>query len=140
VAVIEFAVPGKPFAKQRPRFSRYSGTAYTPKATGEAESYIRECFYKSIDMGFIKYRSPVHVSLTACYEVPKSASKANKELMLSGKTLPDKRNGDLDNIIKLYLDALNGCAYEDDCQVVSIHANKIYAAEPLVLISINEID
>ena len=30
---IEFIVPGKAQAKQRPKFNRFSGRAYTPKQT-----------------------------------------------------------------------------------------------------------
>lgn len=35
-----------------------------------------------------------------------------------------RRRGDLDNILKATLDALNGVAYRDDEQVVEIHAHR----------------
>lgn len=36
---------------------------------------------------------------------------------------PAKR-GDLDNTLKVILDSLNGIAYQDDSQIVSIHAQR----------------
>jgi Holliday junction resolvase RusA-like endonuclease len=35
-----------------------------------------------------------------------------------------RRRGDLDNILKATLDALNGIAYRDDDQVTEIHAQR----------------
>ena len=35
-----------------------------------------------------------------------------------------RRAGDLDNSLKVLLDALNGIAFEDDSQVVEIHARR----------------
>lgn len=45
---------------------------------------------------------------------------------------------DLDNVIKIILDGLNGLAYGDDKQVVELKALKCYAKEPFVLIQIEE--
>lgn len=36
---------------------------------------------------------------------------------------------DIDNIIKIVMDALNGYAYQDDTQVVQLDARKEYAAD-----------
>lgn len=36
---------------------------------------------------------------------------------------------DLDNLVKLVLDALNGVAYADDSQIVRIHAFKKYSGD-----------
>ena len=41
-----FMVPGKPQGKGRPRFSRKSGTAYTPSKTRDYERLIASRFYK----------------------------------------------------------------------------------------------
>lgn len=35
---------------------------------------------------------------------------------------------DVDNIVKIVADALNGVAYHDDTQIVSVLAKKVYAA------------
>ena len=39
---------------------------------------------------------------------------------------------DLDNIVKIYLDCLNGLAYTDDSQICSMLCEKFYSAKPRV--------
>lgn len=46
----------------------------------------------------------------------------------NGQELPCKKP-DIDNVIKIILDALNGIAYKDDCQVVEVIAVKKYTEE-----------
>lgn len=45
---------------------------------------------------------------------------------------------DLDKLIRAVLDALTGIAYEDDGQVCSIHAHKIYGERAGILIRVGE--
>lgn len=46
---------------------------------------------------------------------------------------------DIDNIAKVVCDALNGVAYKDDKQIVSLKLAKRYGSLPMVVIDINEI-
>ena len=64
-----FMVPGKPQGKGRPRFSRKSGTAYTPSKTRDYERFIASCFYK---FGGVKVVGRVVVEIIAVFPVPKS--------------------------------------------------------------------
>lgn len=51
-----------------------------------------------------------------------------------------RRSGDLDNRIKIVLDALNGIAYHDDKQIVEIHAYRFDdKRDPRVGIEINKL-
>ena len=50
----------------------------------------------------------------------------NRELMLNNEISPTKKP-DVDNILKIVLDALNGVAYDDDKQVTSSFPRKRYA-------------
>lgn len=125
--MIEFYVLGKPQGKARPRFSRKSGTVYTPKSTGEYE--------RMISLGYLeakgkKFPSDCYVSITvkAFFSVPKSWKKAVKNAAVDGYIKPT-RKPDIDNIIKAVMDGLNGVAYEDDKQVVEVKGEKLYACD-----------
>jgi len=54
--------------------------------------------------------------------------------MVAGE-LPAKRP-DHDNIVKLYMDAMNGLVLEDDSQIVSLYADKRYSTEEGVTVEI----
>lgn len=70
-------------------------------------------------------------------QIPKSARKDEQKRMQQGKTRPTKKP-DIDNIVKT-IDALNGLAFEDDKQIVSVVAEKYYDYEPRLEIEINQI-
>ena len=59
--------------------------------------------------------------------------------MLNGDILPTKKP-DLDNIIKIILDALNGVADHDDNQVCRGYFEKMYAENPEIKILIRNIE
>lgn len=126
VQKIVLNIPGKPLGKARPRVTR-RGITYTPKPTVEREKLVRACCEE-------KYKDeppldgPLSVTITAVYPVPVSASAAKKREMHGGAVLPLIRP-DVDNVAKLILDALNGRAYADDSQVVSLTASKRYAKD-----------
>ena len=66
-----------------------------------------------------------------------SETKTNKALMIARKVFPTKKP-DLDNLAKAVLDALNGVAYKDDCQIVTVLSKKNYAEAPYVRVIISE--
>ena len=53
--------------------------------------------------------------------------------MQAGKLLPS-RKPDIDNVLKIVLDALNGVAYKDDSRVVMVSAKKVYSYDPKLVI------
>ena len=53
--------------------------------------------------------------------------------MQAGTILPS-RKPDIDNVLKVVLDALNGVAYKDDSRVVAVTARKIYSHTPKLVI------
>ena len=63
--------------------------------------------------------------ITARYKIPKSWTKKDKELA-ERQLIPPKKP-DIDNVVKIVLDALNRVAYEDDTQVVTCLAHKEWA-------------
>lgn len=97
---LEFTVPGNPKAKGRPRFS---GHAYTPKATLVAEEEI--WWVAKEAMGT---RKPVTASLVVGIDFRMATA----------------RRVDIDNLAKLVLDALNEVVWVDDAQIVTLVLTK----------------
>jgi Holliday junction resolvase RusA-like endonuclease len=132
--MIEFEIIGEPVGKGRPKFSSRGGfaRAYTPKKTTDYEKKVKECYLDQIGT---KFEGALRVEITAFYPIPKSTSKKNRVKMLRDEIRCTKKP-DIDNIAKIILDALNGVAYEDDKQVVSIEVNKMYGEVPKVAVSL----
>jgi Holliday junction resolvase RusA-like endonuclease len=105
VKAVLFTVEGEPMVKARPRMTK-TGHTYTPKATVEAENRVREAFEATGCEGF---SGAVGVEL-AFYQ----GTRARK---------------DVDNLVKLVLDSLNGIAYEDDVHVNVVLARRVYVTK-----------
>lgn len=80
--------------------------------------------------------APIDIIITAFLGIPKSASKRKQMLMTSGALFPLKKP-DLDNMMKIVCDALNGIAYKDDVQIVNAKICKRWSSEmPSVWVTI----
>ena len=127
---VTFIIPGKPFGKQRPRFSRRSGRAYTPAKTIEHEAAIaaaaKEHFPEPLD-------GPIKLVVAAVFEPPKSWSKAKKAEHLGRSHM---QAPDADNIIKAVADGLNGIAYRDDSQVAAMEVVKVWGPSARTVITV----
>lgn len=121
--MIKFFIDGKPQGKDRPRFG--NGKVYTTSKTRSYEEKI-QLAYKSMAKDFSFNTEPLRAEITAFFYPPTSVSKKNKELMIRGEVKYTKKP-DIDNIAKVVLDSLNGIAYKDDSQVVSIAIKKEYS-------------
>ena len=133
--VVSFTVDGRPVPKGRPRVTRH-GT-YTPKSTQIFESAIRaawlECGEKPFEDG-----EALDVMVNAYFPITSGMIKRKRGgLDLS----PYLKRGDIDNIIKAVLDALNGYAYKDDSAVYSVYGRKIYTiGEPFTAVTIRSVE
>ena len=118
---------------------------YTPRDTVQYESLVKYCFFGALDKDHQRADSgllfpdgsPLKVTIKAYMIVPSSASKKRKDAMLRGDTRPTK-TPDVDNIAKIILDALNGIAYKDDAQVVTLFVDKYWSSISLVEVTIEE--
>lgn len=125
---IKIIVPGAPQGKARartgynPKVKRI--TSYTPEKTVLYENLIKTCYIDQSNLSF-KNEEPLEVCIVAFYEPVKSVSKKRRKEMINGMEFPTKKP-DSDNIAKVILDALNGIAYGDDKQVVSLTVTKLY--------------
>ena len=130
-----FNIPGKIQAKQRPRFNgRY---VYTPDRTTNYENWVKACYLEKYNNEKLLETS-LEVYIRAYFEIPKSVSKKKKQQMLEDKIRPTIKP-DTDNIAKSILDSLNGIAYKDDKQIVSLKVDKYYAEIPSVSVEIKEV-
>ena len=110
LTAVTFSIPGKPFAKQRPRFSRRNGRAFTPKQTVSFEQTVGTIAAQHIKDPL---QGPVEVTIHATFEMPKSWSAKKKDRM---RGRPHIQRPDLDNVEKAILDGLNRIAFADDEQ------------------------
>ena len=134
-----FEVKGKPFGKQRPKFSRRGRfiTTYTPRETVEYERKVRDSYRKKYGNNY-KLNSPVQANITAYYKIPTGTSAIKRKKMLEKEILPQIKP-DTDNIAKAILDPLNKLVYDDDAQVVKLNIEKYYSDEPNVIVEIKEV-
>ena len=136
---IHFQVEGDPKGKGRPRFSRFGKftRVYTDKQTLDYEALIK--FFAAEAMGSTDLlETPVSVFLYIRHAVPQSYSKKRTEACLSGLEQPCKKP-DIDNIVKTFLDGMNGAIFKDDTQVVDLHVKKVYSAVPGVDVMVMEV-
>lgn len=114
---VTFTVPGKPFAKQRPRATR-QGRVYTPSETVSFERQVGQIARPHFPEPFT---GPVRLTISAVFAPPASWSKRKTEAHLHR---PHTQRPDVDNIGKAIADALNRIAWADDAQVADIRIRK----------------
>lgn len=119
-------VQGLVSGKGRPRFNTKTGRTYTPKETQTAEAAIQE---EWIDAGRPRLEGPLTVNVTVYMARPGSHYRVNGELNAEGLRNPyPTKKPDVDNVLKLALDALNGRAFHDDAQVVQATVKRLWAS------------
>ena len=131
--VARFSVPGEPVGKGRPRMTK-SGHAYTPEKTAVYENLVKVEFQRQCP-GYFIAEGPVRLRIVCRFPLAKSDSQKKRAAKLSGAIRPTKKP-DIDNCIKAIADALNGLAYTDDTQIVTVYAAKWYSEIPGVEVTI----
>jgi Holliday junction resolvase RusA-like endonuclease len=131
--LFNLVVDGHPEAKERPRFrviragAKVFVNVYTPKKTQQAEKRVLTAWK---DAGSPYVEGALTVDMTFYVARPKGHFTSKGTLSAEGRRArwPIKKP-DVDNAIKLVLDALNGHAYHDDVDVVSITARRVWAPD-----------
>ena len=123
---MRISIPGEPIAQQRPRFARRGRFVHTynPQET-EAGRWLltaRQQIKRKME-GALK------VEIEAVFSRPKShyGTGANATVLRSAAARHCTHKKDVDNIAKFALDCLNGEAWADDKQVVSLAVTKRWA-------------
>ena len=136
--MITIKVPGTPIAKARPKFFRkgnHVGT-YNPQETKESR-FLWEVS-QQLKRGFKPFTCPLQVSVYFVMPIPKGLSKKQREQI--NCEIKHTKKPDVSNMLKFVEDCLNGVAWKDDSQIVSIHAHKCYGESPHTEISICNYD
>ena len=136
---IVFTVAGTPVGKGRPRTRVVGGKfaqVYTDTKTRNAEeSFLAQALWcKPVE----PLTKPLRVEMTFTQTPAESKSKKFKAAALAGEEKPTKKP-DIDNLVKLVLDALNGVFFADDKQVVELEAVKKYGEVSKTTIAITEL-
>ena len=123
----DISVPGMPVGKARPRVTR-TGIVYTPKKTASMENLLKIAFTEKYP-GHVPLEGMIEMLVLSYFPLPKSMPKKKKALAVAGIISPTSRP-DVDNIIKLAMDALEGVAYARDSCIVGAAIKKFYSARP----------
>ena len=134
--IYEFEVFGDIKGKARPRINTYTCQVYTPTNTKDYEDLIKQ-YFKIKYPKYVPIENRVFVKIIAYFKIPKTTTKKDKELIQEGKLSPTKKP-DIDNIVKVILDALNKMAFKDDNQITKLEVEKVYGTEEKILVKIEE--
>lgn len=116
---------GRPVPKGRPRLSAH-GHMHTPPSTAKFERQVRKAVQRKWGKRVAPVGASIEVFIKVDRAVPLSWSKKRIiEALSSGE--PPQGPGDLDNIAKSILDAINGVIFEDDKQVSRLVVRREYA-------------
>jgi Holliday junction resolvase RusA-like endonuclease len=139
VTVIDIGLDIVPIAKGRPRAGLLGGRPhiYTPTATQKYEAAVRKAAAVAM-AGRAPLAGPVRVAITVALPIPEySSDKRARAAAESGASFPAKRgHGDVDNYAKAILDALNGVAFVDDCQIVDLTCAKRWGLHPGLAVTV----
>lgn len=120
-----------PCPASRPRVTRWS--TYYPKRYTKFKKDM-QALTSEMETTLSENLLSVHVDFYI--KMPKSWSKKKTEKLANTYC---SNNSDIDNYIKVILDALNGVLFIDDRQVVEIFARKIYSKQAYILYKQKEI-
>lgn len=139
MASLSLTIPGIPVAKGRPRVALRHGkpVAYTPTKTRQYEDLIRLEAGRAME-GRETLQGALSVEVRAYLPIPHSKPKSWKTAALNGFVRPTTRP-DCDNFAKV-VDGLNGIAWHDDAQIVSLLVEKHYSQRPRLELNATEID
>ena len=118
--IIQFSADITPISQARPRV--VNRHAFEPKRVAEYKKAVH-LIGRSAMVGRLPFNQPVRISLSFRRNRPSTS----------------RTFGDIDNLIKAVLDALNGVCYSDDALVVEIHAFKMQSDREGVDVTVQNI-
>jgi Holliday junction resolvase RusA-like endonuclease len=130
-------IAGQTATKERPRFNPFTGTVRQSRANIINEADVRQIWR---DAGEPQMPDDVAlgIEMLIFVERPKGHLKKDGSLSKEGERNPIPRNKkpDLDNAIKLVLDALNSRAWRDDVRFAEAHIHRKWGEWPMTVIRV----
>lgn len=139
--MIEIFHPSLPIAQCRPRVQSFRGivSLYDPHAG------LKKAFRKAISSQLKPYakqlphKLAVTIDAEYCFLPADTASKKERHIRMWGCSNHFNAK-DVDNLLKFTFDALNGIIWEDDRQIISVTAKKIWSDHNSTRLKINLLD
>lgn len=127
-------IEGEPVPQGRMKYTSRGGfaRAYDPKAKQKAR--IRELLKCKTALHYYEFPK---ISFIFFMPIPSGTSR-RKLIEMEGERVKHIKRPDVDNLVKLYLDCMDGIVFEKDEHVSLGLCVKIYSAHPRTLISIRE--
>jgi Holliday junction resolvase RusA-like endonuclease len=139
---MQIVIPGPPVPMMRPRATIRGRHATVYDAQSKIKLQQKKSLSKHViqmDVNQSDFEAlsslPLNVAIQFHMSVPLSDPMPLKNEKLWGFNLPDKKP-DIDNLIKHALDLCNGILWNDDSQVVELHATQRYSQSPCTIIDI----
>jgi len=129
-------------AKGRPR-SFIKGSSggighYTPQRTEDYERLVKLCAFPEM-RGRGVLVGPISLQLNLYFEIPESWPRKRQNSALALMERPTTKP-DIDNVLKIFGDALNGVVWQDDKQIVETIVRKYYSKDPKAVAIISQIE
>ena len=133
----DLRIDGIPIAKNRPRVSRRGSHVSVYSDQVKEEKRIKTILKSQLN-DF--YEGAVIIECLFVMPRPKSHFGTGRNAGNLKKTAPKvhTKRPDIDNLCKWVCDCLNGIAYKDDAQVISLSGTKIYGENPFTEINIKQ--
>lgn len=141
---ISFTIEGEPMGKERPKATTIGGHAkvYTPKKTANYEAKVGYAFRQAYPNAE-PLATALHASIYCYFPLNKGDYTPNGKPTKKGRAklsgeIAHTKKPDCDNLAKSVLDGLNGLAFVDDSQIISLTVVKYYSVWPRVQVVIGE--
>lgn len=131
---LKFRVFGEAIPLGRPRAVSIGGRirTYTPQKSIQEKAAVRAIVQQAMVEQEWKMPSqdmPIKVELTIRCKCPLAKAKWVHAAARQGLIVPLSAKGDVDNVLKLYLDAMNEVVFPDDKQVFNAVVTREYLTE-----------
>lgn len=134
---ITLRVAGQTKGKMRPKFNAMQGRAFTPPSNIISENDVR-AVWREAGEPRIEDDTAIQIDIKIIVVRPKGHIKKDGTLSAEGERhpVPRKKKPDVDNALKLVMDALNTRAYHDDVLIASATVVRDWGEWPETLITL----